>query len=65
MIVGKSRSLQIVEDDCNKDGKKDLTIVGPVGPIATIYSWRQIIGFFCGLTLSIALAGLGVGSVLL
>ncbi len=64
MILGKAKVLQIVEDDTNADGKKDITIVGPMGPIATVYGWKQMIGYFCGLTLSFIVAGLGVGSVL-
>lgn len=61
----KRRTLQIVEDDTNADGQKDLTLMGPLGPIVTLYGWKQVLGYFCGLALSLVAAGLTVGAVVL
>lgn len=59
------KSLQIVEDDLNADGQKDLTLMGPLGPIMTLYGWKQVLGYFLGTTLSLVVAGLTVGAVIL
>lgn len=61
----KRRTLQIVEDDQNSDGQKDLTLMGPLGPIVTLYGWKQVLGYFLGTTLSLVVAGLTVGTVIL
>lgn len=58
------KSFRIVEEDVNSDQKKDLTIMGPHGPITTIYGWKQMVGYFCGVTLSLVCAGLSVGAIL-
>lgn len=61
----KAKTLQIVEDDLNSDGQKDLTLMGPLGPIVTLYGWKQVLGYFLGATLSLVVAGLTVGAVVL
>ena len=61
----KAKTLQIVEDDLNGDSQKDLTLMGPLGPIVTLYGWKQVLGYFCGLALSLVVAGLTVGAVVL
>lgn len=61
----KKKTLQIVEDDLNADGQKDLTLMGPMGPMVTIYGWKAMIGYFLGATLSLVVAGLTVGTICL
>lgn len=61
----RKNTLQIIEDDCNDDGQKDLTLMGPLGPIVTLYGWKQVLGYFLGTTLSLVVAGLTVGAVVL
>lgn len=61
----KKKTLQIVEDDLNADGQKDLTLMGPLGPMITLYGWKQVLGYFCGLALSLVVAGLTVGTLVL
>lgn len=61
----KRKTLQIIEDDRNADGQKDLTLMGPLGPIVTLYGWKQVLGYFLGTTLSLIAAGLTVGAVVL
>lgn len=59
------KKIYLIQDDVNNDGKKDLTIGGPLGPMVTLYNWKQVIGFFLGSTLSLVVAGLSVGAVIL
>ena len=61
----KKKTLQIVEDDLNGEGQKDLTRMGPLGPIVTLYGVKGIIGYFLGATVSLIAAGLTVGAVVL
>lgn len=61
----KKKTLQIIEDDLNDDGQNDLTLMGPLGPIVTLYGWKQILVYFLGTALSLIVAGLTVGAVVL
>lgn len=59
------KSFRIVEEDVDKDQREDLTIRGPYGPVMTLYGWKHMIGYFCGLTVSILVAGISAGALIL
>lgn len=59
------KKVYLIQDDVNHDGRADITIRGPTGPMMTLYNWKQMLGYFCGLTVSLVVAGLSAGALIL